>query len=112
MKAQTPYRMITEEEHIEEILTEANAYGLRAEVKQYAEKLLDESPEMDPIDAYTHGFEEWIKQIMKKRKEGITLKEVRLTLQEWFDALRVPTPVRNKKKYKRNKKHKNKDGDI
>jgi len=53
--------MITEEEHIEEILTEANAHGLRAEVKAYAENLLDESPEMDPIDAYTHGFEEWIK---------------------------------------------------
>ena len=61
MKETTPYRMITEEEHIEEILTEANAHGLRAEVKQYAENLLDESPEMDPIDAYTHGFEEWIK---------------------------------------------------
>ena len=54
MKEPTPYRMITEEEHIEEILTEASAYGLRAEVKQYAEKLLDESPEIDPIDAYNH----------------------------------------------------------
>lgn len=61
MKETTPYRMITEEEHIEEILAEANAHGLRAEVKAYAENLLDESPEMDPIDAYTHGFEEWVK---------------------------------------------------
>lgn len=61
MKTQIPYRMITEEEHIEEILIEAGAHGLRAEVKQYAEALLDESPEMDPIDAYTHGFEEWVK---------------------------------------------------
>ena len=42
MKDATPYRMITEEEHIEEILTEASAYGLRAEVKQYVENLLDE----------------------------------------------------------------------
>tara|TARA_R110000822_G_scaffold99913_4_gene225191 strand:+ start:3428 stop:3577 length:150 start_codon:yes stop_codon:yes gene_type:complete len=49
---------------------------------------------------------------MKKRKEGIKLKEVKLTLQEWFDALRVPTPVRNKKKYRRNKKHKNNDGNV
>ena len=29
------------------------------------------------------------------------LKEVKLTLQEWWDALRTPTPVRNKKKYTR-----------
>jgi hypothetical protein len=36
------------------------------------------------------------------------LKEVNLTLQEWQDALRMPTPVRNKKKYRRKKKHKNK----
>ena len=35
------------------------------------------------------------------------LKEVNLTLQEWLDALRMPTPVRNKKKYRRKKKHKN-----
>jgi len=61
MKELTPYRMITEDEHIEEILTEASAYGLRAEVKQYAENLLCESPEMDPIDAYTHGYNEWVK---------------------------------------------------
>lgn len=39
------------------------------------------------------------------------LKEVNLTLQEWLDALRMPTPVRNKKKYRRTKKHKNKDND-
>lgn len=37
------------------------------------------------------------------------LKEVKLTQQEWFDALRVPTPIRNKKKYRRKKKHKGKD---
>mgnify|MGYP000433182975 CR=1 FL=1 len=37
------------------------------------------------------------------------LKEVSLTLQEWLDALKVPTPVRNKKKYRRKNKHKNKE---
>ena len=36
------------------------------------------------------------------------MKKVILTLQEWKNSLRVPTPVRNKKKYTRNKKHKNK----
>jgi len=33
--------------------------------------------------------------------KGKKLKEVNLTLQEWLDALRMPTPVRNKKKYRR-----------
>jgi hypothetical protein len=36
------------------------------------------------------------------------IKKVLLTFQEWKNALRVPTPVRNKKKYVRNQKHKNK----
>jgi|TARA_Y100000389_G_C17339120_1_gene452317 hypothetical protein len=35
------------------------------------------------------------------------LKKVELTLQEWWDALRTPTPVKNKKKYNRKIKHKN-----
>ncbi|MDA9111950.1 hypothetical protein N9J42_00535 [bacterium] len=43
------------------------------------------------------------------KKEGKKLKEVTLTYQEWLDALRTPTPVRNKKKYKRKDKHKSKD---
>ena len=46
---------------------------------------------------------------MEKDNEGKKLKEVKLTLQEWNDALRVTTPVRNKKKYRRKKKHKGKD---
>ena len=35
------------------------------------------------------------------------LKEIELTLHEWFDALKVPTPHRNKKKFYRKDKHKN-----
>ena len=36
------------------------------------------------------------------------IKKVLLSFQEWNNALRGPTPIRNKKKYTRNKKHKNK----
>jgi len=36
------------------------------------------------------------------------IKKVILTLEEWKNSLRVPTPIRNKKKYVRNIKHKNK----
>ena len=37
------------------------------------------------------------------------LKHIELTHQEWLDALRCPTPVHNKKKYRRKEKHKNKN---
>jgi len=33
------------------------------------------------------------------------LKQIKLTQHEWFDALKVPTPHRNKKKYYRKEKH-------
>ena len=46
---------------------------------------------------------------MNEESNNKKLKEVKLTQQEWFDALRVPTPVRNKKKHRRKKKHKGKD---
>jgi hypothetical protein len=34
---------------------------------------------------------------MSDKKEHIKLKTVKLTLSEWFDALKVPSPHRNKK---------------
>jgi len=34
------------------------------------------------------------------------LKELELTHQEWLEALKVPTPHRNKKKFYRKEKHK------
>ena len=36
------------------------------------------------------------------------LKLVTLTYQEWMEALKMPTPIKNKKKYTRKEKHKNK----
>jgi hypothetical protein len=34
------------------------------------------------------------------------LQMIQITKEEWFNALRVPTPVKNKKKYYRKEKHK------
>ena len=34
------------------------------------------------------------------------MKKIKLTQHEWFDALKVPTPHRNKKKYYKKIKHK------
>jgi hypothetical protein len=34
------------------------------------------------------------------------LEKISITIQEWYDALRLPTPHQNKKKYYRKEKHK------
>jgi|TARA_R110000765_G_scaffold227486_1_gene331353 hypothetical protein len=39
------------------------------------------------------------------------LKQIELTLQEWWDALKTPSPVKNKKKYTRKVKHRKKKYD-
>lgn len=46
---------------------------------------------------------------LKMKTDKNKLRKVTLTYQEWLDAMRVPTPHRNKKKYNRKKKHKNKN---
>ena len=35
------------------------------------------------------------------------MEKIKLTQHEWFDALKVPGPHKNKKKYSRKTKHKN-----
>ena len=52
---------LTDEQHIEEILEEASAYGLRYEVEVFAEGLLDEDPTLSRLDAYVMAYHDWIK---------------------------------------------------
>jgi len=56
---------MSEEEQIEEILEEANAYNLRGEVKDTAEKSLKEANFkgiwLSRIDAYVNAYHDWIK---------------------------------------------------
>ena len=56
---------MSEEEQIEEILEEANAYNLRQEVKDTAEKALKKSSLkgvwLSRIDAYVNAYHDWIK---------------------------------------------------
>jgi hypothetical protein len=40
------------------------------------------------------------------------LTKINFTLEEWFDALKVPAPYRNKKKYYKKEKHKGKSEDC
>jgi len=52
---------MTNEEQIEEILMEAQAYGLRLEVIETAKKDLELNPLKDKVLAYSDAFHEWIK---------------------------------------------------
>lgn len=52
---------MTESEHIEELLIEADAYGLRLEVMDWAKKELEENPKMRKVDAYELAYREWVK---------------------------------------------------
>ena len=51
---------MSEEEQIEEILEEANAYNLRDEVKAAAEKILKENDMFSKIDAYVSAYHQVI----------------------------------------------------
>ena len=53
--------LLNDEEDIELLLEEANAYGLRLEVEQWAMQLLKEDPDLPRIDAYVQAYNEWIK---------------------------------------------------
>lgn len=52
---------MTNEEHIEEILHDADEYGLRIEVLTTARQIMDENPKIERVDAYQMAFDEWVK---------------------------------------------------
>jgi hypothetical protein len=49
------------EEQIEEILLEANSYGLWKEVLDTAKKLMDENPNRDRVSVFEEAFNDWVK---------------------------------------------------
>ena len=53
--------LLNDEEDIELILEEANGYGLRIEVEQWAMQLLKEDPDLSRLEAYVVAYNEWIK---------------------------------------------------
>ena len=54
-------RNLEDEETIELLLEEANNYGLRIEVEQWAIQLLKEDPDLPRLEAYVQAYNEWIK---------------------------------------------------
>ena len=53
--------LLNDEEDIELILEEANAYGLRIEVEQWAIQLLKEDSDLSRLEAYVRAYNEWVK---------------------------------------------------
>jgi hypothetical protein len=53
--------LLKDEEDIELLLEEANAYGLRIEVEQWAMQLLKEDSDLSRLEAYVRAYNEWIK---------------------------------------------------
>ena len=51
---------MSEEEQIEEILEEANAYNLRPEVETEAKRILKENDMFSKVDAYVRAYYEII----------------------------------------------------
>ena len=54
---------VSNEEHLEEILFEANAYGIRLEVIQLASKLQEENNLLSKVDAHQIAFTQIIKAL-------------------------------------------------
>ena len=52
---------MSKSEQIEEILEEANAYGLREEVRHTANKIIKKDPSFPKLSAYVMAYNEWIK---------------------------------------------------
>ena len=52
---------MSEQQQIEEILEEANAYNLRYEVIEAATNILKEEPDISALSAYVIAYNKWIK---------------------------------------------------
>lgn len=62
---------MTEAEQIEEILEEANAYGLRSQVKEWAEKFIASNDVvLSRLEVYSYAYDRWIKNRHTRQLEG------------------------------------------
>ena len=52
---------LEDEEDIELLLEEANAFGLRWEVDNTAKEKIKQNPEVSRLEAYVQSYNEWIK---------------------------------------------------
>lgn len=55
------FKKMTSEDIIQEILYEANSYGLLHEVIDTARKIMENDPKFDRVTAYEIALKEWVK---------------------------------------------------
>tara|TARA_R110000744_G_scaffold71722_5_gene144572 strand:+ start:6007 stop:6225 length:219 start_codon:yes stop_codon:yes gene_type:complete len=62
---------MSDEQQIEEILEEANAYGLRIQVKEWAEKfMIANDVQLSKLEVYSYAYDRWIKNRHTRQLEG------------------------------------------
>ena len=52
---------LNNEEDIELLLEEANAFGLRWEIDSTAKQMMEQNPMLPKLEAYVQAYNEWIK---------------------------------------------------
>ena len=53
--------LLNDEEDIELILEEANAFGLKWEIDSTAKQMIEQNPVLSKLEAYVRAYNEWIK---------------------------------------------------
>ena len=53
--------LLNNEEDIELLLEEANAFGLRWEIDSTAKQMMEQNPMLPKLEAYVQAYNEWIK---------------------------------------------------
>ena len=53
--------LLEDEEDIELLLEEANAFGLRWEIDSTAKQIMEQNPMLPKLEAYVQAYNEWIK---------------------------------------------------
>ena len=53
--------LLNDEEDIELLLEEANAFGLRWEIDSTAKQIMEQDPVLSKLEAYVRAYNEWIK---------------------------------------------------
>ena len=53
--------LLEDEEDIELLLEEANAFGLRWEVENTAKQIIKQDPMLPKLEAYVQSYNKWIK---------------------------------------------------
>ena len=53
--------LLNDEEDIELLLEEANAFGLRWEIDSTAKQMMEQNPMLPKLEVYVQAYNEWIK---------------------------------------------------